>query len=526
MMLMTLVGLVLLMACVNLANIMLARAVSRRHELAIRVALGASRWQLMRRLIVEALGLSIAGATVGLFLAFWATTFFANAMWIGYVPLALDPTPDFSVLASTAIVALVTGLLFGVVPAWKVTRTDTAAALQDTARTVKKGNRVFGKILVSSQVAVSLMLVIGAALFVRSLQNLRSLDPGFKRKGALIMELFPQAGREKIPNRTVYYRQVAAGLSGIPGVTAVSYSIMGPVFPVDIEDSVANSVSKESVQASRDWVGPNFFRLMGMRVLAGREFNWRDDEEAARVAIVSESLATRLFPTINPLGQKIDIGARPDHKNLEIVGVVNSASLWTMQNNEPMAAYTPLMQEPSYDQPMIEIRTAGDPFGIAVSARRTLESFGHHYPLRMQTLEQRIDEMFVRERMIAILAAYFGVAAIFLASLGLYGLMSYDVTRRTPEIGIRMALGAQRSDVVGLIMRAAMQPVLIGVCVGIPATLAASALVSGMLFGLPANDPAVIAVSVAILFGVAFIAAYLPARRALRVDPMTALRRE
>jgi len=521
-----LAGLVLLIACVNLANLMLARVAGRRQELGIRAALGASSWRLIRQLLTESVMLSSMGAALGLLAAFRTSHLLLNALWF-YVPAALDPAPDLHVLAFTAAIAVLTGIFFGLAPAWGVTRTDPANALQHNARTVRGGAGTLSKRLVSTQVAFSLVLVIGAALFVRSLHKLRSVDPGFRREGVLLMQLFLQAGREQIPNRTEYYRQVAEQLSQLPGVESVSYSHMGPVTPYEykIPVSVPGSAAAPA-QAVEDWVGPGFFHLIGMHLLAGREFDWRDDERAPRVAIVSQSLARRLFPAQIPIGRRIDVTGQPNLMGMEIVGVVNSASLWMVKSHEPMAIYIPLMQDPTRNQSRIDIRTAGDPLAVAPSARRVLESMGHHYPLSIQTLEERADLFLLQERLIAILSAFFAGLALLLASVGLYGLMSYTVTRRTSEIGIRMAVGAQPSDVLGLILREVMWLVLAGIAVGVAAALAASHLVSAMLFGLSANDPATIALSAAILLGVAIFAGYLPARRAAHIDPMIALRSE
>jgi predicted permease len=525
--LMGLVGVVLLIACVNLANLMLARVAGRRHELGIRVALGASGWRLIQQLLAESILLSTVGAILGLVIAIWASRLLMNTLWTGYISMALDVTPDLRVLAFTAAIAVATGVLFGLAPASRVARTDPASALQHGTRTVRGGGGAFGKLLVCTQVAFSLVLVIGATLFVRSLEKLRSVDPGFDRTHVLLMQLFPQAGREKIPNRTQYYRQLAEKLSQLPGVESVSYSHMGPALQYEYtEPASIPSSSRAPVQAVEDFVGPGFFKLIGMRLLAGREFDWRDDERAPRVVVVSESAARRLFPGENPLGRKIDFGTTPDHKGMEIIGVVNSASLWKVQSKEPPAVYISLMQETAYNQSRINIRTAGDPWALAASARRTLESMGHHYPLLIETLEERADREILNQRLIAILSAAFGGLALLLSAVGLFGLMSYAVSRRTPEIGIRMALGAQQRDIRRLVLREVLWLVLAGIGAGIPAALAASRLVSGMLFGLPANDPATFALSAAILFSVAILAGYVPARRAASIDPMTALRSE
>jgi predicted permease len=302
---------------------------------------------------------------------------------------------------------------------------------------------------------------------------------------------------------------------------------MGPVasYEYKIPISAAGS-SAAPAQAVEDLVGPGFFHLIGMRLVAGREFDWHDDERTPRVVIVSESLARWLFPAGRAVGRKVDGHGQPDRRGMEIVGVVNSASLWTAQSHEPMAIYFPLMQQPSFNQSMIDIRTSGNPWVVVAQAQRMLESMGHHYALQTQTLEERTSMFLTNERVVAMLATFFGGLALLLASVGLYGLMSYTVTRRTSEIGIRMALGAQRRDVLAIIVGEVTWLALAGIAAGVPLALAASRLISGMLFGVSPTDPATIAFSAVILLGIAILAGYLPALRASRIDPMTALRSE
>jgi predicted permease len=524
--LMAMVGLLLLIACVNLANLMLARAASRRHEFGIRVALGASKWRIIRQMLTESLMLSGAGALLGLVIAYWASGLLLKTMWAGLVPLALDGRPDMRVLAFTAFIALLTGLLFGVSPAWNIFRTDPAGNLQQNSRTVHGGASTLGKVLIGAQVALSLVLVIGAVLFVRSLEKLRSVDVGFRREGVLTLHLFPQSGAEgqHMPNRVAYYQELAERLKQIPGVESVSYSHMGPVASYEYKEPVSIPFSQApSVQAVYEVVGPGFFHLAGMRLLAGREFDWHDSEGGRPVAIISESLSRRLFSSENPIGKTLDYGTR---KGLEIVGVVNSASLWRPQSREPMAVYFAFLQQPTYNSSAVDIRTTGDPAAIQAIARRVLGSLGRHFVLRAETLEQRAATFLATERMIAMLSSFFGGLALLLASVGLYGLMSYAVARRTSEIGLRMALGAQPARVLRLIFKEVMCLVLAGMAVGIPAAMIASRLVSGMVFGIAENDPLTILLSSGILMVVATLAGYVPARRASRIDPMIALRSE
>lgn len=523
MLLMGLVGLVLLIACVNLANLMLARAAARRQELGIRVALGASGWRLVRQLLTESILLSLAGAVFGLLVAFAAAHLLVNTMWTGYTPDTLDASPDVRVLAFTAAVAIVTGILFGLAPAMRIARTDAAVALRETSRSVH-GGAALSKLLVSSQIALSLVLVVGAMLFTRSLEKLHSANLGYRRSHLLIMQLFPRPGLQKSSYNAAYYHQLADKLAQLPGVEGVSYSNGGPATRYENTQPISNPASSEGmVQAIGEFVGPGFFNLVGMRVLSGREFDWRDaGESTTPVAILSESLAERLFPNQNPIGQKIDFGLWL--KGVQIVGIVNSASIWRPQSYRPMAVYRPILQAGDLGYSLADIHTSGDPSALRSAAERTVESLGHHYSLRTQTLEQRADMFLTEERMTAMLSDFFGGLALLLASVGLYGLMSYAITRRTSEIGVRMALGAGTGNVLTLVLREVMWLALAGIAIGVPAALAASRWVSGMLFGLSPTDPAIIASAAAVLLAVATLAGYLPARRASRIDPVTALR--
>ena len=522
--LMALVGAVLLIACVNLANLLLARAATRQHEFAMRVALGAPRWQLIRMLLTEALLLSVTGAMLGLLLARWTARYLLTTFWTGYVPLSIDPSPDVRVLVFTALLSVFTGVLFGMVPAWRMSRSDPSGTLRQSSRTTGGHMGRFSSALVTTQIALSLVLLLGATLFVRSLRNLETVDLGYRRDHMLVMQLFPQAGRGTIPNRTQYYRDLTTRLSAVPGVESVSYLHMGPGSRFEYVVPVSSGLGGAVANAVAEWAGPGVFHTMGMHVLAGREFDWRDDEHATRVAVISESLARVLFANQNPIGRIIDAGSEPEHEGLTIVGVVNSASVWKFESREPLAVYLALMQESRYNQSSLVMRTISAPEATAHAAERTLESMGHQYSLRTRTLEQRTAELLASERMIALLASGFGALALVLAAVGLYGILSYAVTRRTPEIGVRMALGARRADVMRMIFGEVLRVVVIGIAIAIPVVFACGKLVAGMLFGVSVMDPAAILIAASTLGAVAAIAGFLPARRASRVDPMVALR--
>ena len=525
--LMALVGLVVLIACVNLANLMLARAAGRRQEMAIRIALGAGAWQLIRQVLTECLIFSTLGGALGLILAMWTSRLLVKTIWTAYVLPTLDTTPDLRVLAFTAAFAVLTGILFGLGPALRMTRTDAAAVLRETSRGVRGGAGVAGKLLVTGQLALSLVLVIGAILFARSFEKLRSIHPGFASTRLLTMQLMIQPGHAKIPNRTAYYKKLVDDVSQLPGVQSVSYSYGAPISRFEYKERASLPSSQSRPQSSVvDFIGPDFFRMIGMRVLAGREFDWRDDEKGQRVVIISKSLADRLFPARNPIGQRIDVGPRTEHKGLEIVGVVNNASLWKPQTQDPPAVYIPVLQEPEYNLPTLIVHTAEDPASVKTAAQRAVEALGHHYPLRTETFSERSDMFLTEQRVTAMLSGFFGGLALLLACIGVYGLMSYVVIRRTSEIGVRMALGAETGNVLALVLFQVLQLTLAGIAIGMPAALAASRLVSSMLFGLSSNDPVTIVSAIAVLIAVAIIAGYLPARRASRIEPMTALRAE
>ena len=524
--LLAIVAAVLLIACLNLANLSLARAAARQHESGVRAALGATVWDQIRQPILESLLLSFAGALLGLALAYWTSQALLHITWTGLVKTPLSKTPDLRVLAFTAAVAGVTGLLFAIAPAWHAATTDAMEMLRQRTRSVRSGSTRIGKGLLIAQIALSLMLVMGALLFGGTLENLRSVDVGYKRDHLLTMRLFPQAGGRNRKDSVAYYRELTEKLKSLPGVESVSYSASGPANEMEYLDLVYASARSQPVEAVDDAVGPEFFNVAGMHVLSGREFNWQDVTQNPKEVIVSQSLAERLFGKQDAVGRTINLGPLAFGNRAKIIGVVNSASLWKVESVHPMAIYQQLALQFEDGQPLVDIRTKVDPRSVKALAERAVRSLGHHYSLRTMTVEERLDSYITVQRLTAMLAAFFGAVALLIAAIGLYGLMSFHVTRRTAELGIRMALGAQRWQVIWMVLREVAVLASAGCLLGWAVSFAVKSSVSKILFGVSASDPTLFAVATLTLLGVAVIAGLLPALRAARVNPMQALRIE
>jgi len=524
------VGMILLVACVNLANLMLARAAARNHEMSIRIAIGASRASLIRQVLTESLTLALAGAVLGLAFAFWSSRLLLLMMTEGNQQLiSLNLTPDVRVLALTISLAILTALLFGFAPAWRCSRQDPASVLQQNTRGSSRGVGTLGKVLIVAQVALSLILLLGAGLFVGSFQRLRSIDTGFQKQNILEIGLNPVPRGYENLDLGNYHQQLIHRISSLPGVLSVAFS-ESPIpesqdWNRDSVSTLAESSINAHLMAASMRISPNFFRTVGIPIVQGRDFDDVDDQHHPRLAILSRSLARRLFPDGKIVGQTIRFSVMPEYQSIQIVGVAEDARVLNLRDATLPVLYLCAFQEQTQAGNLV-VRTTQSPDLLAKSASREINSFEHEYALQTRTVSQIIREDLVEERVTALLSTFFAALALLLVCIGLYGLMSYAVTRRTREIGIRVAMGAQRENVLWIVLRETLTLALVGIAIGVPCALAATRLIASMLFGLTSSDLPTIASVALLLLLVALLAGYLPARRASSINPIETLRAE
>jgi predicted permease len=550
--LMGVVGIVLLIACANTANLLLARAGARRPEFAMRLALGAGRWRLIRQLLVESLLLAALGGVSGILLARLATQLLVVFMSSGRSPISLDLNPNVSILAFTTAISVATGLLFGLAPALGATRFDLWPALKNAAALAARGRGTFrpGKLLAVCQVALSLPVLVAAGLFIRSLQGLSGENFGVPRESVLVVRVEPRGSDQRnIPGTTARldrtYRELLEKVRGIPGVRTASIGQSTPTSPFGGAGTQVTLPSGDTRRVPLVMLYAGYFATMGIPIAAGREFDEADlFATAPAVCIVNEAFVRMVLPGENPLGKRCFTGRRPNvndttgprystpAEDYRIVGVVKD-SRYTNPRGEPEAViYTTFLQTGTgRGQMVLHVRVAGRADSVVPRIRDEVLRVDPSLPaFDVHTLAEEMDAALVRERLIAMLSTLFGGLALLLVSVGLYGLLMFGVVQRRGELGVRMALGAGRGDVVWLVLRDAMMLVVIGLAVGVPAALAtarlASSQLSGLLFGLKGTDPLTIAVASLGLAAVALLAAYLPARRASRVDPLAALKAE
>jgi predicted permease len=512
------VALVLLIACANVANLLLARAAARRREIAVRLAIGAGRVRIIRQLLIESAMLSSIGAGFGLLLAALCSRALVDTISTPTMQIVFDLTPDWRVLGFTAATAIATALLFGLAPAIQTTATGPAPALKGDPAGGSRSRLLSA--LVTTQVALSLLLLVGAGLFVRTLQNLHAVDPGFRSDGVLLVDL--EGRRLQSPGELV------DAVLRLPGVVSASIATHTPLNGSTWSEPVApaGQVLPARDNAQFIGVGPRFFETMRTTLLAGRDFTDYDGAVSPAVAVVNEAFGRRYFPDENPVGRHLSAKVRGRLTDLEIVGVAGNANLRGLRAAPPQVVYVAYAQLTGDVPTALVIHARGALGPTAAAIRKDVQSKFPDTAIEVRALSEQVDATIAQERMMATLAAGFGILALVLASIGLYGLLNYSVVRRTKEIGIRMALGARRSGVIGMEVKASGRLVALGIALGLPAVWISSRWIKSMLFGLSPADASTIADAAILLGAAGMIAAYLPARRASRVDPMTALRHE
>jgi predicted permease len=530
--LMGMVGLVLLIACANVANLLLARGAARQKEVAIRLALGGSRGAIVRQRLIESLVLAAAGALLGLAFAWWTGALLLKMLPFDSGAQTLSASPDIRAIAFAFAGALLTALLFGLAPALQSTRPALVSTLKDESGSVVggTGHARFRKGLVVAQVGLSVLLLAGAGLFARSLYNLKTLNPGFQADQLLGFSIDPSLNGYSRERSIALFEQLEAGLAQLPDVRSATASVIPLMTNSEWSSTVKvegyTGKEGEDMNPSVNGIGPGFFATMGQPLVKGREFTVKDVSGAPRVAIINETMAKYFFGTDNPVGRHIGWG-RDKVLDIEIVGVAKDSKSATLRQEAKRFVYVPYMQEAEIGQMTFYVRARGDAAGVGASVRQVALRVDPNLPIfDMKTMTTVMDESLFIERMVAALSVAFGGLATLLAAIGLYGVMSYTVARRTREIGIRMALGAERNSVMWLVLKEVALMVGIGVGVGLPLAVALSRIVQSQLFDLSAHDPIALVTAAAILTSVALAAGYLPARRATRVDPMLALRYE
>ena len=530
--LMGMVGLVLLIACANVAGLLLARGSSRQREIAVRTALGAGRGRLVRQLVTESLLLSLGGGVLGLVLSLWMGQTLIAALPFAGSSSALHSDPDLRVGVFAFALATLTGLACGLVPALQATRPPIMATLRNEATAVvggASGSRV-RRTLVVAQVALSLLLLVGAGLFSRSLANLRSLDPGFRPDRLVTFHVDPALSGYDQGQRLAFFDRLTEALRAEPGVESVSLAAMALMAGNDSSSTIKvegyTEREDEDMNPNFNWVGPGFFETLGMPLVRGRDITDADRKGGTKVAVVNETFARYFFGDADPLGRRFG-RVRSGLVDVEIVGVVRDGKGSSLREAPLRYAYVAAAQQDSLGEMTYYVRTAADPQGLLARVPALVARIDPALPVtEARTMPAQIGQSLFVERLVAGLAAAFGLLATLLAALGLYGVMAYAVAQRTREIGIRMALGAERRDVMRMVLRDVALLAGLGVVLGLPGGYGLGRAIQSQLFGLDARDPLTFVVATAALLLAALGAGYLPARRATRVDPLVALRSE
>jgi predicted permease len=536
--LMGVVVLVLLVACANLANFLLAKAAAREREISTRLALGSSRTRIVRQILMEALLLSAVGGVCGLVLAFFATRALIGFVTAGVAYTSLDPRPDGAVLAFTLGVSMLTGLLFGLAPALRVARSDAAPALNANARTASgsggRGSRLLPRALVVAQVTVSVMLLAGAGLFLRTLNNLERQDFGFNRTHLLLVSFGEEFGGLKPEQLDGFYRRVLDRMKALPGVSEAAFSNTPPMSnsswtsSLQVQGYVRGP--KEDSSTIMERVTPGYFEATGIHIVQGRALGHDDTPAAAKTVVVNRAFSDHYFPRGDAVGHQITVDDDRMAGPWQIVGVAANTLYSGPREVTRRQVYFPVQQLPMGEAryaECLQVRTSGDPAKMMGTVRAALAEVDANLPvIRIRSISDLADHFVTNEQLITRLSAIFSALAVVLAAIGLYGVMSYSVVRRTNEIGVRIALGAQNGTVLWLVLRESLVLLGIGLALGLPLSLGGLRLVQSQLYELSASDPVTLTGSVLIIAAVTLLAAWLPARRATKVDPMVALRCE
>ena len=524
-MLMAVVGLVLVIACANVANLLLARSASRQREIAVRMSIGAGRTRLIQQLLIESGLLGLAGAAASIPIA-WGLLRLLISM--SSLPLAINVSPDVRVLGFALALTMVTVLLFGTVPAFRTTRLELASTLRAGRGVMGGSNRNrLARGLIVGQIALSLALLAGAALLLHNLMNLMHVDTGFDKRNVLLVGIDPGGAGYQVDARLEnMMRRVEQQVAEIPGVRGDGFALSvfnggGWADPVTVP---GQPPLNRNVTHNR--VGALYLQAMNMPLVMGRYLNFQDDRDSQRVAVINETMARTYFPGMSPIGRTFSIGSEPEWQNIQVVGVVRDAKYMDLQEKQQAAAFYPHAQHWSLVYNFV-VRTSGDPKAMISAIRRAVGEVDPNLPVSdFTTLAQVVSDSMTNPRLVAQLSSAFGALAALLACIGIYGVMSYAISRRTNEFGIRMALGAQRGDVLWMILRETLRLVIAGVAAGLALSLILNRVMVSMLFGLGPADPLSIGLATLLMGAVAIFAGWLPARRATEIDPTVALRYE
>lgn len=521
--------LLLLVGCVNLSGLLLTRAFANHHALEIRMTLGATRLRIARQLLIHSLALSLAGSALAVPLAWWVSKGLLSVLWESSVTPIVSVTPDARVFAALVAGAAAIGIIVSALPSLVATR--GRSELLGAARAVSSPTSGWGRGLLIAELAISLVLVFGAGLFVRSLVSLRGIDIGVRTDGVRWTRAIAQPGGYRTIDDASYYPALVQRLSSVPGVKAVALSFYFPAYlnfaNLATEHAIAHSTatgSEGAVMGMMDFISPGFFDINGITMHAGRDVAWTDDRRRPPVTVINESLQRKLFPKGDAIGQRIRIGNDAARKEVEVIGVVADATIGGFRNAHQPVAFRPRGQEPQFRSPIVLFRGDGNPSELDAAVTKAIYEMGHEYSRRIYTMNEQIDIALKQDRLLAALSSTFAGLAIVLAFIGIFSMQAYSVGRRTREIGIRIALGATPGGVVGSVVRESLLVTLAGIAIGVPIALMAARVVGALLFGLSPSDPWTMGAVLILFVVVGALAGLRPALAASKIDPGAALR--